>query len=303
MIIVAGLGSVDDYLPFVEAGAGELFIGYVPLQWREQAPYDSLNRREVRFYNVQIGSMSELLILRDMVRDAGVPVTIALNALDFTPEQRSLIVSMVRECADLGYEDYIVADGALAELLCQHRVHLSGEYGELNHLILADMKSMGVTRIIFPRQTKVEEMESMIQRFPDFEYEAFLLNEKCHYTGAYCNSLHCDELCHACRIPYRLFAEEGEIPGYNRPGYEEDHEDFSVPGESGCGLCRLWKYRQIGITHLKLVSRGNDTESTLEDLSAIRTALEILEQAPDEQSYIRKMKEMIFPDGCSGNCY
>lgn len=39
--------------------------------------------------------------------------------------------------------------------------------------------------------------------FPD-EYEAFILNELCHFSGAFCNSLHCDELTHLCRVPYEL---------------------------------------------------------------------------------------------------
>ena len=33
MKITAGLGSVDDYLPYVEAGADEFFCGYVPYEW------------------------------------------------------------------------------------------------------------------------------------------------------------------------------------------------------------------------------------------------------------------------------
>ena len=32
MKITAGLGSVDDYLPYVEAGADELFSGYLPYE-------------------------------------------------------------------------------------------------------------------------------------------------------------------------------------------------------------------------------------------------------------------------------
>lgn len=31
MKIVAGLGSIDEYIPYVKAGADEFFCGYVPL--------------------------------------------------------------------------------------------------------------------------------------------------------------------------------------------------------------------------------------------------------------------------------
>ena len=47
------------------------------------------------------------------------------------------------------------------------------------------------------------------------EYEAFALNELCHFTGAFCSSLHCDELAPACRLPYRLIrTEQADILNY-----------------------------------------------------------------------------------------
>ena len=59
MKIVAGLGSIDEYETFVKAGADEFFCGYVPFSWAEKyGVIHPLNRREVLFYNVQIGSMS-----------------------------------------------------------------------------------------------------------------------------------------------------------------------------------------------------------------------------------------------------
>ena len=32
--IVAGMGSVDDYIDFIKAGADEIFVGYVPEKWQ-----------------------------------------------------------------------------------------------------------------------------------------------------------------------------------------------------------------------------------------------------------------------------
>ena len=61
MKIVAGLGSVDEYIPYVLAGADELFCGYVPYNWtKKYGTVLPLNRREVLAYNVQLGSFSEL---------------------------------------------------------------------------------------------------------------------------------------------------------------------------------------------------------------------------------------------------
>lgn len=73
------LGSVDDYIRYVKAGADELFCGYVPFSWAEKyGTVMALNRREVLSYNVQIGSYSELEILSEMVRRYQKPVHLIL---------------------------------------------------------------------------------------------------------------------------------------------------------------------------------------------------------------------------------
>lgn len=38
---------------------------------------------------------------------------------------------------------------------------------------------------------------------------AFALNELCQFSGAFCNSLHCDEMGHLCRVPYKI----GKVKG------------------------------------------------------------------------------------------
>ena len=48
MKITAGLGSADEYIRFVEAGADEFFSGFVPYSWTEKyGTVMPLNRREV----------------------------------------------------------------------------------------------------------------------------------------------------------------------------------------------------------------------------------------------------------------
>ena len=82
MKIVAGLGCIDDYPLFCEAGADEFFCGYVPYEWsKKYGTVMPLNRREVLSYNVQIGSFSEMEILSAMVKEYGRPVHLTFNSL------------------------------------------------------------------------------------------------------------------------------------------------------------------------------------------------------------------------------
>lgn len=337
MKIVAGLGSIDEYIPYVEVGADELFCGYVPEKWAlKYGIMSPLNRREVLYYNVQIGSRSELEILQKMIRYYKVPVTITFNSLYYTPEQYPMVWEIIRECRELGFDSFIIADPALLlyiEETCSekdkmdgYRIHMSGEMAEVNHKMVDEMRRFGIGRVIFHRKNTLADMESCIQhekqQFPDvpLEYEAFALNEMCHFTGAFCNSLHCDELTHSCRLPYRLGAcedssyvtSESEHCG-TYLGRDEEEEKFSqsesweeegyLTGRNGCGLCALWKMKQIGITHLKLVSRGNYVEDTIEDIRQLRRALKILEESKTEQEYKTAMRKSLFANECSHSCY
>lgn len=323
MKIVAGLGSIDEYETFVKAGADEFFCGYVPFPWAEKyGVIHPLNRREVLFYNVQIGSMSELQILKKMVDYYGKPVELTFNSLYYTGEQYPVIAEIITQCMAAGFENFIIADPALMLYLRQQKIncgiHLSGETAEVNRGMLEQMLPFGIRRVIFHRKNSLEDMQSCIKEadFPH-EYEAFILNELCHFSGAFCNSLHCDELTHLCRVPYELgnlhkkeetdaaqkdVAETDRIQGKEGKGLPLD-EDGYLTGSTGCGLCALYRMKQVGITHLKLVGRGNYTDFMEKDIRQLRKALDILENSDSEAQYQKKMKASLFPDGCSQNCY
>ncbi len=323
MKIVAGLGSIDEYETFVKAGADEFFCGYVPFSWAEKyGVIHPLNRREVLFYNVQIGSMSELQILKKMVDYYGKPVELTFNSIYYTGEQYPVIAEIITQCMAAGFENFIIADPALMLYLRQQKIncgiHLSGETAEVNRGMLEQMLPFGIRRVIFHRKNSLEDMQSCIKEadFPH-EYEAFILNELCHFSGAFCNSLHCDELTHLCRVPYELgnlhkkeetnaaqkdVAETDRIQGKEGKGLPLD-EDGYLTGSTGCGLCALYRMKQVGITHLKLVGRGNYTDFMEKDIRQLRKALDILENSDSEAQYQKKMKASLFQDGCSQNCY
>ena len=189
MKIVAGLGSVDEYIPYVLAGADELFCGYVPYNWtKKYGTVLPLNRREVLAYNVQLGSFSELEILSAMIRKYRKPVHIAMNSLYYIPEQYEEIADILQQCMKIGFDSFILADPALILYLRQKgiscKIHLSGEAGEMNREAIKVFREMGIGRIIFHRKNTVASMRQMIEAVNTerLEFEAFALNELCQFT-------------------------------------------------------------------------------------------------------------------------
>ena len=275
MKITSGLGSIDDYPRYVRAGADELFCGYVPFSWSEKyGTVLPLNRREVLNYNVQIGSFSELEILANMVQKYQKPVHLAFNSLYYRPEQYEEITQIIQQCRSIGFDSYILADPALLVYLRKEKidceVHLSGDLGTVNSAMTEVFAKEYPKRIIFQRKNTISEMRAVIRHitaqkeaarkewtYPT-EFEAFALNELCQFSGAFCNSLHCDEMGYLCRVPYwkkpmslsesKLEKQEKNHPGENISISEWDSaseltnpvsEDGYLCGATGCGLCTL----------------------------------------------------------------
>ena len=330
MKITAGLGSIDDYPRYVRAGADELFCGYVPFSWSEKyGTVLPLNRREVLNYNVQIGSFSELEILANMVQKYQKPVHLTFNSLYYRPEQYEEIARIIQQCRSIGFESYILADPALLVYLRKEKidceVHLSGDLGTVNSAMTEVFAKEYPKRIIFQRKNTISEMRAVIRHitaqkeaarkewtYPT-EFEAFALNELCQFSGAFCNSLQKD-----IAPDKRVSVPKEDSVLKNDPELERDlalendvasettdpiSEDGYLCGATGCGLCTLKQLSDAGITHLKLVGRGNYTDFMERDIRNLRRTLEILEDSSTEEEYIRAMKAELFPNGCSHMCY
>ena len=80
----------------------------------------------------------------------------------------------------------------------------------------------------------------MIRAGAGLEFEAFVLNELCQFTGAFCNSLHCDELGHLCRVPYELGRVRRKLLSGNNVNFDDEaltlDEEGYLCGATGCGL-------------------------------------------------------------------
>lgn len=289
MKIVAGLGSIDDYIALAKAGADEVFCGYVPYEWNKKyGTLFPLNRREVLYYNVNIGSLEDMKILKKMEEKYKVKVNITFNYLYYLEEQYEIIAKLISELIDIGFTDFIIADIALILYLEEKNIkcniHLSGECAEINSLSIDFFNQFSnINRYIFHRKNSILDMKSCIlNNKRKMEYEAFILNEKCHYTGAFCSSFHCDELAHLCKVSYKLGKINEEVKDFNEVDkkiklyYSEDieeYKDYDLLGSTGCGLCSLKKLKEAGVTHLKVVGRGNSIDFMERDVKELRTGI------------------------------
>lgn len=314
MRITAGIANTDQLLRYASAGADEVFCGYIPQSW-SSGPCRNipLNRREVHYCPVQIGGRNELRILRAVSSDLGIPVSLTFNAPFYPSDSLPEIAGIMEQCLEDGFDTFIVADPALMMLLEEKgllpslRLQISGEAGEINREALEFWRRFRPSRIIFHRKTGLSNIAALIRSdrllHPEepLEYEAFAMNENCHFNGAFCSGLHCDEFAHLCHLPWRLIpVSAGEpVPSVSSPD-PSPVDGPSVAGHSGCGICSLPALRDAGIGVLKVVGRGADTEEMVRDIRTLRSAVRMTEEGVSSPEAIRSS---CFPDGCSGNCY
>ena len=310
MKITAGIANADQLSLYREAGADEFYCGYIPDFWPEQVGTSvPLNRREVRYCPVQIGGRNELRLLRARASALGVPVVLTFNAPSYPPTAIPVAVRAIEQCLSDGFNQFIVADPALMQALLERgllpalHLHISGEAGEINRGALEFWRSFHPSRIIFHRKVGLSNMAALIradhEAHPDepLEYEAFAMNESCHFNGAFCAAPHCDEMAHLCHLPWRLAPVHPDDPIPSTPPLQAPSEDLA--GHSGCGVCALPALNRAGITTLKVVGRGADTEEMVRDIRALRTALTLSDQGATPA----EIRDFCFPNGCSENCY
>lgn len=323
MKIVTPLCCVENYESLVAAGADEFFCGYNSHNWLEQyANIIPMNRREY-LLSANICSFEEMKILSSLVRKYNKPVKITFNSLFYLREQYDEIVKVIKHLMEYGFDTFIISDIALIMYLYEQKVnckvHLSGETAEVNDLMINMIKDYNITRFVFHRKNTIEDIKSCIMNCTDkkMEFEAFILNELCPYTGAFCGSWHCDEFAHICKLPFRVekidsdstcFADiEKNMKIYNRASrvnfqrINENSEENYRFGVTGCGVCKLFDLEKAGVGFVKVVGRDKDLEFIEKDIRILRKFIDSTSDFSEGDDYSAYAKNHI--GHCNEMCY
>ena len=141
-----------------------------------------------------------------------------LSALELKPD--ALIV------ADPGFV------GWLRKVSPETEIHLSVQANTTNYLAASFWKNLGVRRIILSRELRLSEIQEIQAKVPDLELEVFVHGAVCMSMSGRCmlsnwvthrdaNQGACDN---SCRMPYRLYANEGP----QCEDYREHEGEFSL---------------------------------------------------------------------------
>lgn len=300
-----------------QAGADELYCGVVE-------PGNPPKADIGRFYNRRptpegnLASFQDLEAVVGKAHRSGIPVSFVLNQLYYSPEQFQAAMEQAQAAVDCGVDALIMSNPFLFEDVHRRKLpvksYVSTTASVFNKVAVEFFSGMGASRIILPRQLRIEEIEAHIKLHPELEFEVIVLGDPCPWDDGHCTFEHNLHLLGSgpgfcgggCHLPYDISAVSLNGSGRTTSGPEEqlimNLKRFVML--SGCGLCSLWDLRRAGVHVLKSTSRDDSLlrPHNVRYLSLVRHLLsdEDIDKA-SFQSYAREIRARMYYDFLAEN--
>ena len=337
--ITAPFREKKEVVPLIEAGADELYCGYLSPEWKKRYTSLEFERKGGGSNFTDIKELGEAVLL---AHTKGVPVYLTLNGL-YVKRQYPLLLKIVKQLNQIEFDAYIVADiGFLLSLREQgfkKQLHISTGGTVFNSEAARFYKNLGASRIVLDRQTTLESMRQLSRDNPDIDFEVFILNTLCVYIDGFCTFLHTygreseeaiskkewkeDEKVHlittydpqaqadACCLKYSI---QVYADGLNkRIKTDKIQPTFYKQLTDGteCGACAIYDIAKTKVKSIKIVGRQTGSENRLQSTKFIRGALDILRHNKDisRSDFISQVQALYqkaygYKKKCRGNnCY
>ncbi len=288
------LSPVDNFQEaglLLEAGADELYGGYIPAEWHDYSLSASLNQRT--FAEAQIASEEELAEIIALVHGYECTFALTLNTPFYTNEQLPLLLEYLDRMVTLGIDSLILADPGLLRLLKKRHGHIEYHASTLAHLTNSGavrfMALQGIQRVVLPRHLSVSDMASIVQRTPGILCDAFLLVGKCPNSEGLCTFHHSSsEKIWPCEIPYEINPLADGASLRLQQVIQRQNSWSKTNRRHGCGLCAIPALQKSGIHGLKLVGRGAPAAHKVRNVTLTREFLDLASRITDFDEYRKK---------------
>ncbi len=302
MKILSPLDNVNEVEKLAEAGAGEFYCGLLEQEWHDRYPVISINRRPAGKGHFR--KFSELAEAVKTAHSLDIKVFFTLNEHYYINGQYSFLMRYVEEALTAGVDAFIVADYGLMVYLREKKykapIHVSTGSTVFNWRSVKFFKELGVEKITFPRHLTIEEIREIVSKMPRVDTTVFIMNSRCINVDGFCTFQHglagreiFPMFRNACMLPFHTTAycnsqEEEEMQNRKESSmtarqniWENVHVD-----DYPCGACALYEFREMGISSIKIVGRGNPLNRKTADVLFLVKLLRFLdEKKPAKKSF------------------
>lgn len=291
MRIISPVDNLHETALLLEAGADELYGGYLPDEWGDYSHAASLNQRT--FPAAQIATEEELKAVVNLVHERGKTFALTLNAPFYTEAQMPMLTAYIDRMVAVGIDSLILADVGVLRLLKKRHPMIEYHASTLAHLSNAGsaafMAEQGMQRVVLPRHLTVADMAAVIQKAPEIHFDAFLLVGKCPNTEGLCTFHHSSpDKIWPCEIPYQI-EPLGNRASENLLSVMKRQKSWSETNRRhGCGLCAIPFLQKAGVKGLKLVGRGAPAAQKVSNVRLAKEFLFLAGESADFADYRRK---------------
>ncbi len=285
---------------------------------------DTISRRQGRSSHIR--NSEDLSRIAQIGKTRGINTILTLNS-HYSSQQVNAIIELAQQWEDAGGGAMIIADAGLLITLQNYcrkiHYHLSIVAAPFNSAAINYFANFGVSRVVLPRHLSLKEIESIINRGPDIEYEMLVMNQKCQFIDGLCNFYHGVRLPVDAPVFIDKVITEGPIktvyspdPGYEGHGCQLEWEtangrvsnltrdDFYKPH---CGACRLRELWNAGVSLFKIAGRGYDSEIICRSANFLKESIRLWNTIKTDDTVSEKLKRLYldtFGAACEqSNCY
>ena len=290
MKITAPISRVEEISLLSNVGADEFYCSVVPESWVKQFQTSAVSRRA--FGNLP--SFDDLARAIVEAHRLDKKLHLVMNSQHYTSEQLTCLLELASIFDSLEGDAVIVGDETLLALLGGHSfnfsLHASSIASCRNSEAAKFHHELGADRIIFPRGMKISEMEKMMIKCPELEFESFVLNDGCVFEEGSCHTIHLPSKLGGaiCLDKYQSIEQradgqqltQDELLLFKRNDEDYQHwlwyrfgNGFSM-SKNGlpfgpCGLCAMPRLEISGITSVKIAGRDAPTARKIKSVEMV----------------------------------
>jgi collagenase-like PrtC family protease len=324
--IIAPATSFKNAVQLFEAGADEVYFGVITKKCKEIfGEADLASRRQGTPAN--ICDEKEMSDIADYALTHNKNATLVVNT-NYTQVQMPYITALIDLWEDMGGQSIMVSDiGVLLYLLNKDsrlKRYLSLMANTFNSYGVGFYQSLGVSRIVFPRELSLSEIEIITKSTYDIEYEVLMMLQKCQFIDGYCGFYHGRHLPDHLPSYFEYHKIEGSPmpvtyshdPAYEGPGCfvnwttgkgkvtNLERNDLTAPH---CGCCYLNKLYNAGVNNFKIAGRGYSQDFIVKTVRFIKETTTLWSSSEDEtitKASIRKLYQYVYGEYChEQRCY
>lgn len=305
MNILVPLNNIEFLKDYINAGAGEFYMGFYDEEWNKNfGNYSDINRMSGYGKRANCLSIDEIPKVINLVKENDADIFITFNSASYSDDELEFIRKYFKIISGTKANGIILSNPDVMSIAKEEGlpIVISTIAGAYNSDIVQFYKKEGAKRIILPRDLSMEEIDTIINIDKNMEYEVFIMRNGCKFSDSNCLGFHRTEMCSICADLDNCNNEINIFDDNFKSRSSMECTDNLLRDEFhyfSCGMCAIYDFIRMNINAGKVVGRSDECSSICEDIKLIRKNIEIASQCNSREEYLDKM---IFPENRSIMC-